>query len=112
MGGCELWMPKISSGKFLDLIIRGQVESLLPYLSFLLYRCPSRSRVDELPIFSGLGDRWWFNGAHRARSLTSEEREEFRRAMNFPVSRDEGQGVPSGGSLYVNPPYHVRSRPI
>ena len=30
----------------------------------------------------------------RVRSLTSEERDKFRRAMNFPVSRDEGQGVP------------------
>lgn len=37
----------------------------------------------------------------RARTLTSREGEEFRRAMNSPVSRDEGQGVPRLSSLVV-----------
>ena len=38
----------------------------------------------------------------RARSLPSEERQEFRRAMNFPVSGYEGQGVPRLSSSVVS----------
>ena len=82
--------PRLHRANF-GLEITGRVESLLPYLPFPLSRCPGRSRVDELLVFSGLGDRWcnW-----RPRSLTSEEREEVRRAMSSPVSGDEGQEVP------------------
>ena len=50
--------------------------------------------MDELPVFSGLGDRWCNWRPPRVRSLTSEEREEVRRAMSSPVSGDEGQEVP------------------
>ena len=50
--------------------------------------------MDELPVFSGLGDRWCKRCPPRVRSLTSEERVEVRRAMSSPVSGDEGQEVP------------------
>ena len=81
-------------GQNFGLEIRGRVESLLPYLPFPLSRCPGRSRVDELPGFSGLGDRWCNWRPPRVRSLTSEEREEVRRAMSSPVSGDEGSRGP------------------
>ena len=57
--------------------------------------------MDDLPIFSGLGDRWCKRRPPRVRSLTSEEREEFRRAMSSPVSGDEGQGVPRLSSSFA-----------
>ena len=50
--------------------------------------------MDELPVFSGLGDGWCNWLPPRVRSLTSEERVEVRRAMSSPVSGDEGQEVP------------------
>ena len=50
--------------------------------------------MDELPVFSGLGDRWCKRRPPRVRSLTSEERVEVRRAMSSLVSGDEGQEVP------------------
>ena len=50
--------------------------------------------MDELPVFSELGDQWCKRRPPRVRSLTSEEREEVRRAMSSPVSGDEGQEVP------------------
>ena len=55
--------------------------------------------MDELPVFSGLGVWWCKWRPPRDRSLTSEEREEFRRAMSSPVSGDEGQEVPRLSSL-------------
>ena len=45
--------------------------------------------MDELLVFSGLGDRWCKGG-----SLSSEEREEIRRVMSSPISGDEDQEVP------------------
>ena len=52
--------------------------------------------MDELPVYSGLGDRWCKrHPPPRVRSLTLEERRvEVRRAMSSPVSGDEGQEVP------------------
>ena len=57
--------------------------------------------MDELPVFSGLGDRWCKRHPPRVRSLTSEERVEVRRAMSSPVSSDEGQEVPRLSSSVV-----------
>ena len=50
--------------------------------------------MDELPVFSRLGDRWCKRRPPRVISLTSEERVEVRRAMSSLVSGDEGQEVP------------------
>ena len=57
--------------------------------------------MDELPVFSGLGDRWCKWRLPRVRSLTSEERVEVRRAMSSPMSGDEGQEVPRLSSSVV-----------
>ena len=55
--------------------------------------------MDELLVFSGLGDRWCKR--RPPRSLTSEERVEVRRAMSPPVSGDEGQEIPGLSSSVV-----------
>lgn len=57
--------------------------------------------MDELLVFSGLGDRWCKWHPPRSRSLTSKKRVEVRRAMSSPVSGDEGQEVPRLSSLVV-----------
>ena len=58
MTGYEPRTPRSLSGNNFWLVNRGRVEPLLPYLPLPLCMCPVRSRVDELPVFSGLGDRW------------------------------------------------------